>query len=428
MCSNYTHFRMGAVTYPYKRPRLETSQILQSAQPRNTVNDSAEQLRTTHPLLREEQEQPHASDQPPSKRTRMAASTTGGISSADLYKKYSSNCSSTLLANLSKHFGTGPATLLSAAYTQQTWKAYEAAYNSFRAFETYSNSTHPWPLTQNTINAYIAWAALVKHLRMTTITTYVASITSIHRLLGHEINISASFITKVMLRGAEHIQTETQPAKTTRKVFTLALLKILGHQIATSNWTEDSKRIYWTCSCVAFFGSCRMGELLAPHEQHYDSMATLLWKDIKIQDNHCILHIKSPKSNHTEGEFVDLFTFPQHSCCPVSCITALKKHTQTSDSSPVFRFASGTLLTKSKYNTVLRTLLKPVLGDSACEYSSHSLRAAVPSALDRHPGLTSDKDIQGWGRWQSSCYTKYTRLKNEQKRAIYTKICNALIL
>jgi len=36
-------------------------------------------------------------------------------------------------------------------------------------------------------------------------------------------------------------------------------LKIVGNEIAKSDWSENSKRVVWTAACMLFFGSFRGG-------------------------------------------------------------------------------------------------------------------------------------------------------------------------
>ncbi len=48
----------------------------------------------------------------------------------------------------------------------------------------------------------------------------------------------------------------------TKKDMALSLLKILGHSIAKSNWTNFSKNVQWSASCMSFFGSFRLVKLL----------------------------------------------------------------------------------------------------------------------------------------------------------------------
>ena len=96
---------------------------------------------------------------------------------------------------------------------------------------------------------------------------------------------------------------------------TLPLLKLLGHEIAKSNWGENSKHTVWTAFIFAFFGSFRMGEILPQQEKSFSPRDTLLWGDKKfLEQNHILIHIKSPKSRLPQGEFVDIFSFsaPRH--------------------------------------------------------------------------------------------------------------------
>jgi len=340
--------------------------------------------------------------------------------------KYSDSVDSNLFKLICKKFNKNSAKLVSAAYSNSTWKAYEAAFNSFVNFEICKGKDHDWPITQDILNDYIGWTTFDKHLKNSTIVTYVASLSSVHQLFGFEGNVFTSLTTKALLRGSNNLSNTLHSPQHTRKVFTIYILRLLGHAISTQSWEEQSKKVFWTCSCVAFFGSFRIGELLASKEKGYDLSTTLLWKNIRLKDDHCLIHIESPKSNAKEGEFVDLFSLPGKNCCPVSALKSLADSSNRSDSSPVFSFSDGKPLTPPVFNDTLRTLLRPYLGSSSDQLSSHSLRAAIPSILATRPDLANDQDIKGWGRWDSPCYKRYTRLEVVRKRHIYTKISTAV--
>ena len=314
--------------------------------------------------------------------------------------------------------------LLSAAYSKSSWKSYESAWHSLHSFEASTKST--WPLNQTLLCEYISWATLLKKLRISTVETYMHSLSSIHQLLGYERGVFSSLATKAMIRGSGNLSAKIFSPKHTRKVFSLALLKVLGNEIAKQSWSDNSKRVYWCCACVAFFGCFRIGELLASSDRTFDPSTTLVWRDIKFGQDNCIIHVKSPKSNRREGEFVDLFETPDHDCCPVRCLRQLKKGKGVGDETPVFTFESGILLSPKNFNLTLRNLLSPVLGSAASQFSSHSLRAGIPSALARFPGLVEDEDIKGWGRWDSPCFSRYTRLEIDRKRHIYKKITSVI--
>jgi hypothetical protein len=70
----------------------------------------------------------------------------------------------------------------------------------------------------------------------------------------------------------------------------------------------------------------------------------------------------------------------------------------------------------------LRNLLKPLFGEEAMYFSSHSFRAAIPAALANHPKIASNEDIMGWGRWDSKAYEKYTRLKQNKRKETFESI------
>ena len=51
--------------------------------------------------------------------------------------------------------------------------------------------------------------------------------------------------------------------KESKKAMSLPLLKLLGHEIAKADWTPENKAVVWSACTTAFFGSLRMGEILA---------------------------------------------------------------------------------------------------------------------------------------------------------------------
>ena len=112
----------------------------------------------------------------------------------------------------------------------------------------------------------------------------------------------------------------------TRRVMTLPLLKIIGHQNAKLNWTAYSKLILWGACTLAFFGSLRLGKILAPAENCFNPLETLLWSDLKFRsDGSILLHVKIDKSKNKNGSYVDIFNFDVKGCCPVKALTSLQK-------------------------------------------------------------------------------------------------------
>ena len=161
----------------------------------------------------------------------------------------------------------------------------------------------------------------------------------------------------------------------TRRVVTLPLL---GHCLASAGWEPLSRQVVWAACTTAFFSSTRLGKLLASSPTSHDPSADLLWRDVIFHSPSAILlGLKSPKSADPRGEFLDLFLFPGHNCCPVKTLRSLwNKHVAAGLASldaPVFRFLSGKNLTPSHLNSILADLLPNLCVPGVNTISCHSL-------------------------------------------------------
>jgi hypothetical protein len=210
---------------------------------------------------------------------------------------------------------------------------------------------------------------------------------------------------------------------------TLPLLRILGHAVSTSNTSNHSKVVIWAAYCMAFFGSYRPSEILAKKANVFNEFETLLWSDVKfIGEDSIQVHNKVTKNRAPGGEYVSLFVFPFNGCCPVSALKLLAKLADSENNlnSPVFKFESGTYLTKKTLNDLIFAHLEPFLGSEARNYSCKSFRAALPSALASCPHSENDKSIKQWGRWNSDAFERYIRLSHKARRKLFAKFAVAL--
>ena len=324
------------------------------------------------------------------------------------------------------------ARLIHASLATTTWQKYSTGWNCFQAFEVFSGQRFTWPLNKEVLRNFAVFCISVKKLKPASVRAYFSALVCLHKLRGFtafEINDS---LVDAILRGAGNlIMSSPNPPSNTRRVVTLPVLRHLGHKLSSSGWLAETIQNIWTAALLAFFGSMRMGELLSPREDGFDPTATLTWACVKFRpDNSFLLHIKLPKMGTVEGEFVDIFPFPNLQLCPVA---ALRRHHslqaklgQAQLSDPVFSFPSGKFLTPAAFNNSLRVLLSDICDFNRDTISGHSFRAGIPSAVARCPDLMSSDDIKNWGRWASSTYQRYTRLKNEEKLQIFNKIVNIL--
>jgi hypothetical protein len=149
-----------------------------------------------------------------------------------------------------------------------------------------------------------------------------------------------------------------------------------------------------------------MGEILPLSSNKFNPFETLLWSDLVFRKDSVLVHIKIPKSRNPEGDFIDIFEFPGHGCCPVTALKVLRDSKFSSNmlDRPVFQFQNGFFLTTTHFNECLKRLLYPFIGSSASNLSAHSFRAALPSALATDPSVITASDIKLWGRWHSASY------------------------
>jgi hypothetical protein len=232
-----------------------------------------------------------------------------------------------------------------------------------------------------------------------------------------------------MLKGAENLALYANISKRSRLIMTLPLLKILGHEIAKISWSMDSKRVFWSACCLAFFGSFRMCEILMSSEKHF-SEKHLSWSRVSFSpSDFATIHIGLPKINKfSSGDFIDIFKIENENFCPFSCLWNLKKtkNSFVEKNFPVFTFDNGLFLTTDKFTKTICSLLSSHLGPNAKLISGHSFRAGIPSAIANNPNLLSNDDVCKWGRWNSDCFKNYTRLKITARREIFKKLCLAV--
>jgi hypothetical protein len=276
---------------------------------------------------------------------------------------------------------------------------------------------------------FTAWALTENRLKSSTVRSYLSSLATIHRLRNVSDENFSNYVVKTIIRGAENLALYEDYAKDTRKVMTLPLLKLIGHELACSDWSEISKQVFWTCSLMAFFGSFRIGELLSCNKNSFVPKETLLWKDLTFRGEDSVLvKIKISKNRSVHGETVDLFKYEKANLCPVRAIIRLRDlcKNYSSGDRPVFEFENGSLLTPLIFNNCIKEFLRPYIGDHADQITSHSFRAALPSAMGADPIACKSVELKQWGRWYSDSYLLYTRLKYDQKKALFHKIVNVL--
>ena len=210
--------------------------------------------------------------------------------------------------------------------TNTTWSRHISAWKLYNEFCTFYNTEASWPITLEKARAFTTWALAIKHLKSSTVKTYLSSMNVAHELGNFEHkNFNSDKCIKLALKGAENIAKLSNLPKPTRLAMNIHLLDILGHRIHEQTWSDFSKQVMWTVYTVCFYSSCRMGELTCNTERNYDKNTTLLWGNIKFLENkECIMFIPFTKTAGFDGCLVDIFPIKDDKKCPASAIVKLK--------------------------------------------------------------------------------------------------------
>jgi len=285
-----------------------------------------------------------------------------------------------------------------------------------------------FPLSKDILRAFVTYCLTIRKLQPSSARAYLSAISALHRIKGFgNLEIKDDLISAALKGAGNIIASSPNPPTNTRRAMTLQLLKHLGHKLSISGWSRCTTQTVWTACTVAFFTSARMGELLPEEEHNFDPSSTLTWDCVKYrEDKSFLLHLRQPKSCNKEGDFLDLFQFKGHNCCPVKALCKLmqiqKETGLWNPGAPVFTFQNGSFLTLKKLNKILREAFADICQYPKNSIACHSFRAGIPSILNKFPELASSDDIKGWGRWNSDCFQTYTRLRIDQKKKIFSKI------
>ncbi len=167
-------------------------------------------------------------------------------------------------------------TLIAASYAKSSWSKLITVMNAVKKFKADSKSVCKFPMSQDFLLNFSAWGYNVKKWKASTISAYVLSLATVHKLRNLDDNVCNNFLTKRLIQGVQNLEMYEECPTPTRKVMTLPLLIILGNQIAITSWADSSKQIVWTAALLAFFGCMRFGELLTQNKNSFCPDNTLL--------------------------------------------------------------------------------------------------------------------------------------------------------
>ena len=125
--------------------------------------------------------------------------------------------------------------LIAAAYADSTWDKIVTTLNVFEKFERYKMQKFPLPLNSIVVSDFIHWASFERNLAPSSITAYISNLKLVHNLRNLDASACENMLCKTQIRGAKNLMFYRYSDSNHKKVMTLPLLKLMGHEIEKAN-------------------------------------------------------------------------------------------------------------------------------------------------------------------------------------------------
>ena len=309
-----------------------------------------------------------------------------------------------------------------------TWSSYRTAERMLLMCLKAHRVKFDLPLQADNIYLFIHWLIEERGLKVATVNSYLAGLRSLHLSKGIQPPVIKDNWVKEVLRGRENYEAaETRRRGTAAKgrlPMTVSLMKLWRARIKSSMEEEETQRLLWSVSTLAFYGAFRIHELVSKTESTFDPDNTLLTENVKlvggVGERWLEITLKCPKEKKAgRPTIIDVFEIGGP-LCPVKAYLMWTELNTPELGMPLFRKRDGTPMTGRKINMLLKTLLREFACFESGTISSHSFRSGIVSILGSK-GF-SDEEIKLVGRWSSRAFIRYMKLPRTQRAAIARKI------
>ena len=243
---------------------------------------------------------------------------------------------------------------LKSSKALNTLRAYKADYKDFASF-CIKNGFKPMPSEPKIISLYLTY--LSKSSKFSTLKRRLASLSVIHKLSGHYIDIKHPMITENLM-GIKRIKGSYQKAK---KPILIKDLKLIINVIDKDK-NEKNRFKNRALILIGFAGGFRRSELVA-----------ILYEDIDFVSEGVKIFVKRSKTDQSgEGMTKGIPYFSNPNYCPV---ISLKNWLEKSEikSGKIFDMSDKSVaLTVKKYTAIA--------GLDSDKYSGHSLRSGFATS------------------------------------------------
>ena len=243
---------------------------------------------------------------------------------------------------------------LKSSKALNTLRAYKADYKDFASF-CIKNGFKPMPSEPKIISLYLTY--LSKSSKFSTLKRRLASLSVIHKLSGHYIDIKHPMITENLM-GIKRIKGSYQKAK---KPILIKDLKLIINVIDKDK-NEKNRFKNRALILIGFAGGFRRSELVA-----------ILYEDVDFVSEGVKIFVKRSKTDQSgEGMTKGIPYFSNPDYCPV---ISLKNWIEKSEikSGKIFDMSDKSVaLTVKKYTAIV--------GLDSDKYSGHSLRSGFATS------------------------------------------------
>mgnify|MGYP001029609271 CR=1 FL=1 len=243
---------------------------------------------------------------------------------------------------------------LKSSKALNTLRAYKADYKDFASF-CIKNGFKPMPSEPKIISLYLTY--LSKSSKFSTLKRRLASLSVIHKLSGHYIDIKHPMITENLM-GIKRIKGSYQKAK---KPILIKDLKLIINVIDKDK-NEKNRFKNRALILIGFAGGFRRSELVA-----------ILYEDVDFVSEGVKIFVKRSKTDQSgEGMTKGIPYFSNPNYCPV---ISLKNWLEKSEikSGKIFDMSDKSVaLTIKKYTAIV--------GLDSSKYSGHSLRSGFATS------------------------------------------------
>ena len=297
---------------------------------------------------------------------------------------------------------------LKSSKANNTLRAYKSDFRDFGAFCA-KHGLSSLPSEPKIISLYLTH--LSKNSKISTIRRRLVSISMVHKLKGHYIDIKHPIITENLL-GIKRVKGSNQIGK---KPLLISHLKSIINVINEQQNEEIKKFRDRSIILIGFGGGFRRTELIS-----------IDYEDLEFVPEGLKITIRRSKTDQFgEGMIKGLPYFPNEIYCPV---TSLKKWLEISKikSGPIFRrFSKGSLLTENRLtDQSVVLLMKKYLDLAGIEnknFAGHSLRAGF-ATVAAESGADERSIMAMTGHKTTQMVRRYIREANIFKNNALNKI------